>query len=69
MGSVKQSARKVKQWARQEGIRRVIEWADEWCPHRDNDFPCPDNVPDELRLRKWDCPDCWQAFKQQEGIC
>jgi hypothetical protein len=29
-----------------------------WCSHRDNDFPCPDNVPDELRLPAAECPDC-----------
>jgi len=47
------------------GMKEVVEWMDEWCPHRDNDFPCPDNVPDELRLHKRDCPDCWQAFLKE----
>jgi len=52
--------------AEKAGIKRVIDWSNEWCPHRDNDFPCPDHVPDELRLHKRDCPDCWQAFLEVE---
>jgi len=51
---------------RKSMLKEVMEWLGEWCPHRDNDFPCPDHVPDELRLHKRDCRDCWQVFLKGE---
>ncbi len=45
----------------------LIKFGNEPCPHRLNDFPCPDSVPPELQLRKRDCPDCWQALEEPEG--
>ena len=52
--------------AKEEVAREMIDWSNEWCPHRDNDFPCPNYVPGELRLCKRDCPDCWQTLKDRK---
>ena len=39
-----------------------VKWGDSFCPHRDADFPSQP-VPQELRLEKRDCRDCWQKLE------
>ena len=40
--------------------KKIGEWGNEPCPHRNNDFPFPKAVPTELQMLKHECRDCWQ---------
>jgi hypothetical protein len=40
--------------------KKIGEWGNEPCPHRNNDFPFPKAVPSELQMPKRECRDCWQ---------
>jgi len=40
--------------------KKIGEWGNEPCPHRNNDFPFPKAVPSELQMLKRECRDCWQ---------
>jgi TolA-binding protein len=55
--------------AKAEAYNEIGEWGNEPCPHRNSDFPCPDNVPEELQLKKRECRDCWQEkFKSGKPV-
>jgi hypothetical protein len=51
--------------------KKIGEWGNEHCPHRNNDFPFPEAVPSELQMPKRECRDCWQeksgVAKLQKG--
>ena len=51
--------------------KKIGEWGNEPCPHRNNDFPFPKAVPSELQMPKRECRDCWQeksgVAKLQKG--
>jgi hypothetical protein len=51
--------------------KKIGEWGNEPCPHRNNDFPFPKAVPTELQMLKRECRDCWQeksgVAKLQKG--
>jgi len=46
--------------ARADQNKKIGEWGNEPCPHRNNDFPFPKAVPTELQMLKRECRDCWQ---------
>ncbi len=45
--------------------KKIHDWGNEPCPHRNSDFPYPDNVPPELQILKRECRDCWQSLLKE----
>ena len=66
-----QNADKQLTEARADQNKKIGEWGNEPCPHRNNDFPFPKAVPSELQMPKRECRDCWQeksgVAKLQKG--
>lgn len=53
----------IKEGARAQA-KKILDWGNEPCSHRDNDFPCPDYVPPELQFPKRECRDCWDELRR-----
>ncbi len=50
---------------REKVAQEIFNEMDKPCPHRDNDFPCPDTVPEELQILRRDCPDCMKQLRSR----
>ena len=55
--------------ARKDGMKEVVEWSDEKCPHDIQELSQSGLVTrNEMPEKKCECPLCWQAFLVEKEL-